>query len=147
MAKHTLKILRCEHCKIFKVCLAIFQHYAWKVKSNLLCEVIFPTNPSFLVFKNTFSIRWPPNWNKRTYISLRHLEELIYKLLCDVIFLPLLGQSDILHFTLNNFNIDYRLHRKVKLLKSYWKKPLRTRSFRIFQFEVALWRHFSLLLG
>ena len=30
MAKHTLKILRCEHRKIFKVCLAIFQHYAIK---------------------------------------------------------------------------------------------------------------------
>ena len=28
MVKHTLKILRCEHRKIFKVCLAIFQHYA-----------------------------------------------------------------------------------------------------------------------
>ena len=28
MAKHTLKILRCEHRKIFKVCLAILQHYA-----------------------------------------------------------------------------------------------------------------------
>ena len=27
MAKHTLKILRREHRKIFKVCLAIFQHY------------------------------------------------------------------------------------------------------------------------
>ena len=27
MAKHTLKILRCEHRKIFEVCLAIFQHY------------------------------------------------------------------------------------------------------------------------
>ena len=27
MAKHTLKILRCEHRKIFKVCLAIFQYY------------------------------------------------------------------------------------------------------------------------
>ena len=27
MAKHTLKILRCEHHKVFKVCLAIFQHH------------------------------------------------------------------------------------------------------------------------
>ena len=32
MAKHTLKILRCKHRKIFKVCLAIFQHYAIKGK-------------------------------------------------------------------------------------------------------------------
>ena len=30
MAKHTLKILRCEHRKIFIVCLAIFQHYEIK---------------------------------------------------------------------------------------------------------------------
>ena len=34
MAKHTLKILRCEHRKIFKVCLTIFQHYAIKVKKE-----------------------------------------------------------------------------------------------------------------
>ena len=27
MAKYTLKILRCEHRKIFKVRLAIFQYY------------------------------------------------------------------------------------------------------------------------
>ena len=26
MAKHTLKILRCSHSKIFKACLAIFDH-------------------------------------------------------------------------------------------------------------------------
>ena len=26
MAKHTLKILRCEHRKIFEICLAILQH-------------------------------------------------------------------------------------------------------------------------
>ena len=30
MAKYTLKILQCSHHKIFKVCLAILQHYAWK---------------------------------------------------------------------------------------------------------------------
>ena len=30
MAKHTLKILRYKHRKIFKACLAILQHYAWK---------------------------------------------------------------------------------------------------------------------
>ena len=30
MVKHTLKILRCSHCKIFKLCLTILQHYAWK---------------------------------------------------------------------------------------------------------------------
>ena len=35
MAKHTLKILRCEHRKIFKVCLAIFQHYEIKGLSNI----------------------------------------------------------------------------------------------------------------
>ena len=30
MVKHTLKIWWCWNRKIFKVCLAIFQHYAWK---------------------------------------------------------------------------------------------------------------------
>ena len=33
MAKHTVNILRCFYRKIFKVCLAIFQRYAWKEKS------------------------------------------------------------------------------------------------------------------
>ena len=33
-AKHTLKIFRCEQRKIFKVCLAIFQHYLWKGQSE-----------------------------------------------------------------------------------------------------------------
>ena len=28
MAKHVLEILRCEHCKIFQVWLAILQHFA-----------------------------------------------------------------------------------------------------------------------
>ena len=32
MAKHTLKILRCSCCKLFRVYLAIFQHDAWKSK-------------------------------------------------------------------------------------------------------------------
>ena len=27
MAKHNSNIFRCEHCKAFKVCLAIFQHW------------------------------------------------------------------------------------------------------------------------
>ena len=35
MAKHTLKILRFSHRKIFKVCLAIFQHYEIRVKEHL----------------------------------------------------------------------------------------------------------------
>ena len=30
MAKHTLKILGCSHCKNFTVYLAIFQHFAGK---------------------------------------------------------------------------------------------------------------------
>ena len=30
MVKHTLKILRCLHHKMFKVYLTILQHYAWK---------------------------------------------------------------------------------------------------------------------
>ena len=30
MANNALKISQCEYHKIFKVCLAIFQHYAWK---------------------------------------------------------------------------------------------------------------------
>ena len=35
MAIHTLKILQYSHRKIFNVCLAIFQYYAWEVKINI----------------------------------------------------------------------------------------------------------------
>ena len=36
MVKHTLKILRCEHRKIFKVCLAILQH----ARDNIIYESV-----------------------------------------------------------------------------------------------------------
>ena len=35
MVKHTLKILQCEHRKIFKVCVAIFQH---EKKGKSICQ-------------------------------------------------------------------------------------------------------------
>ena len=44
MAKHTLKILQCEHRKIFKECLAIFQHYEIKGYIKLI-HVILVQNP------------------------------------------------------------------------------------------------------
>ena len=34
MAWYTLETLRWEHPNIFNVCLAIFQHYAWKGYKN-----------------------------------------------------------------------------------------------------------------
>ena len=37
MAKHTLKILRCKHRKIFKVCLAILQHE----KSDFIAHMFY----------------------------------------------------------------------------------------------------------
>ena len=37
MAKHTLKILRCEHRKILKVCLAIMHE---RVKQGFACRFI-----------------------------------------------------------------------------------------------------------
>ena len=45
MTKHTLKILRCSHRKIFEVCLGIFQHYEIKGKP---CFHIFVANFSTL---------------------------------------------------------------------------------------------------
>ena len=43
MAKHTLKILRCEHRKIFKVCLAILQYMHERVNYVYgIWEGIFP---------------------------------------------------------------------------------------------------------
>ena len=36
MVKHTFKFLQCSHRKISKVCLTIFQHYAWREELNHL---------------------------------------------------------------------------------------------------------------
>ena len=57
MVKHTLKILRCSCSKIFKVCLAILRHYAWKgyivqtLKKCLLRKItgkIMAVKPSYV---------------------------------------------------------------------------------------------------
>ena len=40
MTKHTLKILPCEHRKIFNVYLAIFQHYEWKVNQVNISKIL-----------------------------------------------------------------------------------------------------------
>ena len=58
MAKHTLKILRCLRRKIFKVCLAILQHYALKGLthdiSNL--DVLIQKKMLFWEHENMFMI-------------------------------------------------------------------------------------------
>ena len=45
MVKHTLKILRCEHCKNLKVCLAFFNIMHERVKSqkNVLLTACYDT--------------------------------------------------------------------------------------------------------
>ena len=48
MAKHPLKILRWEHRKIFKVCLAILQHYAILQMVFLLFQVYLTLDCNFL---------------------------------------------------------------------------------------------------
>ena len=39
MTRNTLKILWCLHCKIFILCLAIFQYFAWKGLRGLVLTV------------------------------------------------------------------------------------------------------------
>ena len=65
------KILRCSHRKIFKVCLAIFQHY--EIKSNLLdkhlsqnhrLHMIFNRNNVKVSYSCTKSIKTVNNHNK-----------------------------------------------------------------------------------
>ena len=53
MAKHTLKILRCSHRKILKVCMAISQHYE---RVNVLQVIINTKRHSLVqfVFKSAF---------------------------------------------------------------------------------------------
>ena len=44
MAKHNLKILQCEHCKIFEVCLATLQYYAWSVNMGHFGGLFYQRN-------------------------------------------------------------------------------------------------------
>ena len=53
MAKHTLKILRCEHRKIFKVCLAILQQACNFIKKETLVQVF--SCELCKISKNSFS--------------------------------------------------------------------------------------------
>ena len=59
MVKHALKILPCSHRRILKVCLTVFQHYAWKVQtatveifSNFTSSIVNGFHLKFLL------IRW-----------------------------------------------------------------------------------------
>ena len=56
------KILRCEHCKILKVCLAIFQHYEIKGKIHEYLSLLSSSIPILTTFKVLFvpllQLRW-----------------------------------------------------------------------------------------
>ena len=49
MAKLTLKIMRCEHCKIFKVCLAILKHALSGLNDILKFSNYSPISPQCCV--------------------------------------------------------------------------------------------------
>ena len=52
MAKHILKILRCLHRKIFKVCLVILQHFMYeRVKFVIVFEVSLNFDPEEEILK------------------------------------------------------------------------------------------------
>ena len=58
MAKHTLKIMRCSHRNVFKVCLAIFQHYEIKGQENL--QILTTEQTSIMVTNfNSFMTEVP----------------------------------------------------------------------------------------
>ena len=45
MVKHSLKVLLCEHRKIFKVCMTTFHHYVYNVKMHIkLCSESYSHN-------------------------------------------------------------------------------------------------------
>ena len=100
MAKHAFKILRCEHRKVFKAYLVIFQHYTFKGRptkwSNTIKQLVgkLPTN-CFSVFDHSVGLapkglcikvlnlsvvlhyviatRWQSNMIKKSY-DANHLE-------------------------------------------------------------------------
>ena len=69
MSKHTLKILRCSNRKIFKVCLIIFQRYAWKVNTEKWQKLISLTvvNAKESIFQN--SVKCSINFSFSIYLK------------------------------------------------------------------------------
>ena len=90
MAKYTFKILRCSHRKIFKVCLAILQHYAWKGYASMM-EFFLLT----IFFKKTLSYH--------RCFSRRHASDL-----CSIFALTFEQISNLAEFFLGpDFGLDY----------------------------------------
>ena len=57
MAKHTLKIFSCEHCKIFIVRLAIFQYYGWYGwLESYSCN--FEKSSNYNAIKNIYQVKY-----------------------------------------------------------------------------------------
>ena len=80
MAKHTLKILRCEHHKIYKVCLAILQYYAcftifiiMKVLNNLVRVLLWFRQGKFCVIPDMKKMFHQVMVNQRDRDALRFI--------------------------------------------------------------------------
>ena len=71
MAKHTLKILQCSHRKIFKVCLAILQHYVWRQDVSALTIRKFS---SYLFMKSVKEEKLHCLFKNSNYFSIRILK-------------------------------------------------------------------------
>ena len=79
MAKYTLKILQSEQRKIYEVCLANFQYYAWKRHCVKTVRVVFKSN--IKSFTATLSLKSLLNCTQSkvsflTGISLQKLKRL-----------------------------------------------------------------------
>ena len=74
MAKHTLKILRCKHCKIFKLYLAVFRLERVNLNSiNIIQGIDKDNNWWFMVELLTHDDRLtsliPQYWNKKLRVN------------------------------------------------------------------------------
>ena len=54
MTEHSLKVLQCEHRKIFKVCLSIFQQDHERVKRQFSFRSGYSSNRSYRYFFENF---------------------------------------------------------------------------------------------
>ena len=129
MVKHTFKILRCAHRKMFKVCLAIYWHYPWVVNvifiSINFCLAWWGCLLSTVSFVRRFVqvfCKKRPRWNGKTFLKTFFFLNNFWKYAIEwyMNFYQIWLQNDVLwffhSFFILNFCFDFCFWRIVRCI-------------------------------